>query len=96
METLTILSLLIGLLTKTVEVWEKFNRQDGDICYFSDIGESISGDLRAIKMEFEKLQDYQNTLQTTKQRCEDFLRDVSCGFVSKADFQPTLLKLSTR
>ena len=83
LQTIELLSELLGVLSKMVKAWDTFSSCGGDIGYFSDIDASPNistyacRSLRAIKEAFEKLEDHRQRLLLLKERCYGFARAVS-------------------
>jgi len=75
-----LLNQLQDVLSETVKAWERFNSENGDIDYFSDIDFSENrcrGSLSKIKETFEVLESHQRTLQKLSKSCHDSAQNVS-------------------
>lgn len=79
-----LLSKLINVLSATINAWEMFNAQHGDICYFLDFDssqatsrDSVYGCLRSINESFRELQFIQQKLILLQDSCRGLAKDVS-------------------
>jgi hypothetical protein len=70
------LSQLQHKLSETLNFWERFNSQNGDINFFLDMNYSQLS-LSAINETFETLEDLQRTLDSLLKSCEDYANAVS-------------------
>jgi len=80
-----LLTELLGLLSGTIDKWNTFISQDGDVGYFSDLDEFPSNSLelahsgqllRSIKQDFERLENYQQGLLLLKESLSSDFRTV--------------------
>jgi hypothetical protein len=79
-QTKELLSRLQHILSETLKFWERFNSQNGDIDFFSDMDSSqdrCNLSLGTINETFETLESLQRTLDCLIRSCEDYAIAVS-------------------
>lgn len=88
MQTLTILSYCLNVLSNSVISWDQFKAPDGDINYFADAqmpqSESIHRSalsLWAIQHLYNQLEGHKRELLALKEACSVSLKDVSSQFI---------------